>query len=101
MKTTLQIINLSANFYLENKVIKAVNTVDLRIDEGETIGLAGESGCGKSTLARAVINLVPHPGRIESGKVFFRGKDLLSLDENVLQNIRGKNLSLIFQDPST
>lgn len=101
MKNTLQVKNLCTNFYLGDKVIKAVDTVDLRIDEGETVGLAGESGCGKSTITRAIMNLVPSPGKIDSGEIFFRGENLLSLSENELRTIRGKDMSLIFQDPST
>jgi len=101
MNTTLQINKLCANFYLGKKIIRAVDNVDLRIDEGETIGLAGESGCGKSTLARAIMRLVPPPGKIDSGEILFREKDLLNLTENELMTIRGRDLSLIFQDPST
>jgi ABC-type dipeptide/oligopeptide/nickel transport system ATPase component len=59
----LEVRQLSAFFYLNRKVIKAVDNVNLYVDEGETVGLAGESGCGKSTLASSVMQLIPHPGR--------------------------------------
>ena len=86
---------------LNQKIIKAVDSVDLYIDEGETVGLAGESGCGKSTLAFSMMQLVPPPGKIVSGEVFFRGQDLVHGSEQVLRGIRGNRLSLIFQDPSS
>jgi len=97
----LEVRQLSASFYLNRKVIKAVDTVDLYVDEGETVGLAGESGCGKSTLASSVMKLIPYPGRIVSGKILFRGQELLKCSEQDLQDIRGNRLTLIFQDPSS
>jgi oligopeptide/dipeptide ABC transporter ATP-binding protein len=97
----LEVRQLSASFYLNRKVIKAVDRVDLYVDEGETVGLAGESGCGKSTLASSVMQLIPHPGRIVSGEILFRGQELLKCSEQDLQDIRGNRLTLIFQDPSS
>jgi oligopeptide transport system ATP-binding protein len=97
----LEVKQLSAQFPLNQKIIKAVDSVDLYIDEGETVGLAGESGCGKSTLAFSMMQLVPPPGKIVSGEVFFRGQDLVHGSEQVLRGIRGNRLSLIFQDPSS
>jgi oligopeptide/dipeptide ABC transporter ATP-binding protein len=97
----LDVNEVSAFFYLNRKVIKAVDRVSMYIDEGETVGLAGESGCGKSTLASAVMQLIPHPGRIVSGEIFFRGQKLVERGEQVMRDIRGNRLSLIFQDPSS
>jgi oligopeptide/dipeptide ABC transporter ATP-binding protein len=97
----LEVRELSAFFYLHRKIIKAVDTVSMHIDEGETVGLAGESGCGKSTLASAVMQLIPHPGRIVSGEILFRGQRLVRHGEQVLRDIRGNRLSLIFQDPAS
>jgi oligopeptide/dipeptide ABC transporter ATP-binding protein len=97
----LEVKQLSAQFPVNQKMIKAVDSVDLYIDEGETVGLAGESGCGKSTLAFSMMQLVPPPGKIISGEVFFRGQDLVHSSEQVLGDIRGNRLSLIFQDPSS
>jgi oligopeptide transport system ATP-binding protein len=97
----LEVKKLSAQFPLNQKIIKAVDSVDLYIDEGETVGLAGESGCGKSTLAFSMMQLMPPPGKIVSGEVFFRGQDLVHGSEQVLRGIRGNRLSLIFQDPSS
>lgn len=101
MSRILEVKQLSAQFQLNQKVIKAVDSVDLYIDAGETVGLAGESGCGKSTLAFSMMQLVPPPGKIVSGEVFFRGQDLVHSGEEILRGIRGNRLSLIFQDPSS
>lgn len=101
MSRILEVTQLSAQFPLNQKIIKAVDSVDLYIDEGETVGLAGESGCGKSTLAFSMMQLVPPPGKIVSGEVFFRDQDLVHGSEQVLRGIRGNRLSLIFQDPSS
>jgi len=97
----LEVRQLSAFFYLNRKVIKAVDNVDLYVDKGETVGLAGESGCGKSTLAFSLMQLIPHPGRIVSGEILFQGQELSKCSQQVLQGIRGNRLSLIFQDPSS
>jgi oligopeptide/dipeptide ABC transporter ATP-binding protein len=97
----LEVRGLSAFFYLNRKIIKAVDQVSMYIDEGETVGLAGESGCGKSTLASAMMQLIPYPGRIVSGEILFRGQKLVERGEKVLRDVRGNRLSLIFQDPSS
>ncbi len=97
----LEIRGLSTHFVLKHSVVRAVEAVDLLIRPGETVGLAGESGCGKSTLARAVLGLVPRPGRVVAGEILFNGRDLLRLDDTALRDIRGSELSLIFQDPAS
>jgi oligopeptide/dipeptide ABC transporter ATP-binding protein len=97
----LEVEGLSVHFPLKTGLVHAVEEVDLYVRKGETVGLAGESGCGKSTLARAILRLVPRPGRTVAGAVRFDGADLLGLAEQELRPIRGTRLSLIFQDPST
>jgi oligopeptide/dipeptide ABC transporter ATP-binding protein len=97
----LEVEGLTVHFPLKSGVVHAVEEVDLHVRKGETVGLAGESGCGKSTLARAILRLVPRPGRMVAGRVRFGGSDLLQLEEQELRRIRGTRLSLIFQDPST
>lgn len=101
MSRILEVKQLCAQFELKQQIIKAVDAVDLYVDEGETVGLAGESGCGKSTLAFSMMQLLPAPGKIVSGDVFFRGQSLVHSSEQDLRGIRGNRLSLIFQDPSS
>src|SRR5258708_6960432 len=98
----LQIENLSVEYYRRGHIIPAVKNVSLALAPGETLGLVGESGSGKSTLALAILRLIePQDGRIRNGRILFQGKDLLSLDEPALRDVRGKNISMIFQDPFT
>ena len=102
MPPLLTIENLRTVFDTEDGVVQSVRGIDLHIDEGETLALVGESGCGKSVTALSVMRLLPMPpGRFESGRVLFRGKDLLSLAESEMQNIRGKDIGMVFQEPMT
>lgn len=102
MGTLLEIKNLSTHFNTEYGVIKPVDRVDLSIDEGDTLGVVGESGCGKTVLALSIMHLIPSPpGKIVSGSVFFNGVDLLKLDSGKMRGIRGKDISMIFQEPMT
>jgi oligopeptide/dipeptide ABC transporter ATP-binding protein len=100
-ESLLEVESLSTHFVLKKSTVKAVQEVDLHVLPGETVGLAGESGCGKSTLARAILGLVPAPGRTVGGNIRFDGAQLLELPEQELRRIRGSRLSLIFQDPSS
>jgi peptide/nickel transport system ATP-binding protein/oligopeptide transport system ATP-binding protein len=102
MGMLLEIKNLSTHFHTDFGVIKAVDRVDLSIDEGDTLGVVGESGCGKTVLALSIMRLIPSPpGKIVSGNVFFNGVDLLSLDSAEMRKIRGKDISMVFQEPMT
>ena len=85
-----------------NKVrdhVQAVNDVDLDIYKGETLGLVGESGCGKSITSLAVMGLLGRGGRVSQGEILFNGRNLLKMDRKELDQVRGKELSMIFQDP--
>jgi peptide/nickel transport system ATP-binding protein/oligopeptide transport system ATP-binding protein len=98
----LEIKNLSTHFTTDFGVIKAVDRVDLVIDEGDTLGVVGESGCGKTVLALSIMRLIPSPpGKIVSGNVFFNGVDLLKLDDDEMRRIRGRDISMVFQEPMT
>ena len=98
----LKIENLSTYLYTEDGLLKAVDKVNLEIRQGETLGLVGESGCGKSMTALSIMRLIPTPpGRITCGKIFFDGKNLLDLEEKELRQIRGKRISIVFQEPAT
>jgi peptide/nickel transport system ATP-binding protein len=97
----LEIKDLQVHYSVRTGTIKGVDHVDLFVYEGETLGLVGESACGKSTLGRAILRLVSEPGRIVGGEILFRGQDLLKKDAKEMAQIRGKNISMIFQDPMT
>ena len=97
----LEIKGLKTYFYTYEGVVKAVDGVDLRIKKGETLGLVGETGCGKSVTSFSILRLVPPPGRIVAGEVFFQGQDLLKLKEDEMRKIRGKEIAMIFQDPTS
>ena len=100
MPPILQIKNLSTHFETARGTVKAVDGVDLCVNEGDTLGIAGESGCGKTVLALSVMRLVPRPpGRIVSGRILFEGEDLLAFPEEEMRRIRGKRISMIFQEP--
>ena len=79
----------------------AVDDVSFQIMAGETLGLVGESGSGKSVTAFSILRLVQPPGRITAGKVIFQGRDLLTLDDCDMREVRGAGISLIFQEPMT
>jgi peptide/nickel transport system ATP-binding protein len=81
--------------------VTPVRSLDLELPAGKTLGLVGESGSGKSLSALAVMGMVPWPGRILSGSIRFQGRDLVGLDDRAYQGLRGSNLAIVFQDPST
>ncbi|MBQ7058257.1 MAG: ABC transporter ATP-binding protein [Firmicutes bacterium] len=97
----VDIRNLHLSFFTPAGEVKALNDVSLFLDEGEVLGVVGESGSGKSVTASAIMGITADPGRIVSGKVIFNGHDIGSLDEKELRKIRGKEVSMIFQDPMT
>ena len=102
MSTLLDIKNLSTYFNTSAGTIKAVNDVSFELREGETLGLVGESGRGKSVTALSIMRLVPSPpGRIVSGDVIFQGQNLLKISEEEMQNVRGRDIGMIFQEPMT
>ena len=97
----LEIAGLSTGFPTPAGVVKAVDDLDLRVRQGRVLGLVGESGCGKTITALSVLNLVPPPGRILSGRILFEGTDLLSLPADEMRKIRGARISMVFQEPMT
>lgn len=98
----LEIENLSVHFHIPEGVARAVDGISFHLAAGETIGLVGESGCGKSVTSLSILGLIPSPpGRIESGKIMFRRQNLLDLDLESLRKIRGRQISMIFQEPMT
>jgi len=97
----LQVHGLRTYFYTEMGVVKAVEGVSFEVGEGETVALVGESGSGKTVTALSILRLIPSPGRIVGGKIFYRGTELTSLDESEMRKIRGKRIAMVFQDPSS
>jgi peptide/nickel transport system ATP-binding protein len=98
----LTIHNLHTYFFTDEGVAKAVDGVDLELKEGGTLGVVGESGCGKSVTALSVMRLIPDPpGKITQGEILFGGTNLLDLSEAAMRKIRGRSISMIFQEPMT
>ncbi len=96
----LRIEGLRTQYYDDRKqVLTAVDGVSLELNGGEILGVVGESGCGKSTLGLSILNLVPHPGYIDDGRVMFNGRNVLEMSRDELRDLRGREISMIFQDP--
>jgi oligopeptide/dipeptide ABC transporter ATP-binding protein len=102
MEPLLEIRDLSVVFHTPEGVVRAVERVNLTIAQGETLGLVGESGCGKSVTAMSILRLLPSPpAHIESGQIIFNGRDLLSIPEDEIRRIRGRDIGMVFQEPMT
>jgi peptide/nickel transport system ATP-binding protein len=98
----LDIKNLVVKFHTDDGIVHAVNGLDLSLSAGETLGIVGETGAGKTTSALAIMGLLDcPPGRIHSGEIFYKGQNLLEIKEDDYLKIRGKEISMIFQDPMT
>ena len=102
MEPILEVRGLRTHFETERGTVRAVDGVDLRVEAGRTVGVVGESGCGKSVLALSILRLVPSPpGRIAGGEILLNGRNLLALSEEEMRKIRGREISMIFQEPMT
>jgi len=102
MSTLLSVKDLKVHFITGGRTVRALDGVSLEIEEGQTFGLVGETGCGKSVTALSVLRLIPFPpGKIVGGEIRFRGRNLLELSEEEIRSIRGKEISMIFQEPMT
>ncbi len=97
----LEIQGLTTHFFTRAGVIKAIDNLSLGLQKGRVLGLVGESGCGKTVTALSILNLVPYPGKIISGKILFDGQNLLALSADAMRAVRGARISMIFQEPMT
>jgi len=102
MKELLVVKNLKTHFFTHEGIVKAVDGISFSLNKGKTLGLVGESGCGKSVSSLSIMRLIPDPpGKIVDGEIWFEGKNLLKLDLKKMRDIRGKKISMIFQEPMT
>lgn len=95
----LRVRNLSSSFFLDEGELKAVDDISFDIRAGETVALVGESGCGKSVVAVSLIRLLPPPGRIKAGEIFYDNRDLMKMTPEQLRKVRGREVGMIYQDP--
>jgi peptide/nickel transport system ATP-binding protein len=102
MPDLLQVKDLQTSFFTPEGEVRAIDGVSFEIGEGKTLGLVGESGCGKSVTSLSIMRLIPSPpGKIVGGEIFYRGRDLLRLNNEQMRKIRGNEISMIFQEPMT
>ncbi|QIB27394.1 ABC transporter ATP-binding protein [Caloranaerobacter azorensis] len=98
----LEVKDLHVSFDTYAGEVKAVRGVDFHVDKGETLAIVGESGCGKSVTAQSIMKLIPMPpGKIKKGSIIFDGKDLVKFTDKQMESVRGREISMIFQDPMT
>ena len=97
----LEVSALHTSFNTDEGIVRAVDGVDFHIQKGEILGIVGESGCGKSVTALSVMRLIRSPGKIESGDIKFHGESLLAYPEEEMRQLRGKRISMIFQQPQS
>ena len=99
MEKLLEVNNLKTYFYTDKGVLPAVDGLDFVLGEGEILAIVGESGCGKSVSSMCVINMVPPPGKVVDGEILYLGENILDKSPEQMRDIRGKEISIIFQDP--
>jgi peptide/nickel transport system ATP-binding protein len=97
----LDIKDLTIHFMTEGGEVKAVNGISLHMEAGKTLGLVGETGAGKTTTALGILRLVPEPGKILDGTITYKGQDIMQMSDKEVQDLRGNEISMIFQDPMT
>ena len=97
----LSVQDLHTSFFTDSGEVQAVNGVSFNLDPGEILGIVGESGSGKSVSAYSIMRILADTGRVVGGKILFKGEDLSKWSEKQMQSFRGKNCSIIFQDPMT
>jgi peptide/nickel transport system ATP-binding protein len=97
----LEVSDLKTHFFGRRGVTKAVDGISFDLERGEILGIVGESGSGKSVASLSIMRLVDHPGRVVGGSVYFEGRDLLTLNREEMRTLRGRRMSMVFQEPGT
>jgi oligopeptide/dipeptide ABC transporter ATP-binding protein len=97
----LEVKGLKTHFFTQDGTVKAVDGISLTIGDAKTLGVVGESGCGKSITAMSILGLISRPGRIVAGQILLDGRDLVTLPNDDLREVRGNDISMIFQEPMT
>ena len=97
----VRVKNLETTFFTKSGPIKAVNGISYDINKGETLGIVGESGCGKSVTSFSLMRLIEPPGKITGGQFYLNDREILQMNESEMQDIRGKDMAIIFQEPMT
>lgn len=100
MNMILEIKDLTVNYYSREKIIKAIDRLSFSMKEGSVLGIVGESGCGKTTLSMSIGALLPQTATISSGAIIYKGRNILELNNQQLEDIRGSEIGYIFQDPT-
>ncbi len=101
MNPVVQVKDLETTFFLKSGPFKAVNRISYEIGEGETLGIVGESGCGKSVTSFSLMKLIEKPGRVTNGQFLLGGRDILALNDREIEDVRGGQMAMIFQEPMT
>lgn len=101
MDHILAVQDLRVSYHERDRTIRAVDGVSFALAPGRTLALVGESGCGKTSVALAILDLLPSPGRVETGAVYFEGSDVRAMKREAIRRLRGAEISMIFQDPSS
>src|SRR4030042_4920281 len=96
-----QVEGVCVDFQTRRGTVRVLNEVTLHVNQGEALGIVGESGCGKSMTALSIMRLVPEPGKITQGRILLNDENLLNLSEKEMRDIRGSQISMIFQEPMT
>ena len=100
-KTLLEVKDLEVSFYNKKKETPAIRKISYTLDEGEVLGIVGESGSGKSVSSHSILQLLPDNGKIKGGQILFEGKDITKMSKKEMSDLRGNQISMIFQDPMT
>ena len=101
-QTFLSVKNLRVNYSSGGRIVKAVGGVSFDLASGSSLGLVGETGAGKTTIAKAIMQILPdHATKLVDGEILFKGRDILKMTEHEKRSVRGREISMVFQDPMT